>query len=44
MANEDLGRVVRRVHQIFKKIDDATIYIPSFKNCYPTEELTVSEK
>ena len=38
------GRVVAQVTEIFRKIDDATIYIPSFKNCYPTPAITISEK
>ena len=38
------GRVVAQVRTIFEKIDDATIYIPSFKDCYPTPALTVSKK
>lgn len=38
------GRVVVQVTEIFRKIDDATIYIPSFKHCYPTPALTISKK
>ena len=38
------GRVVAQVTEIFRKIDDATIYIPSFKDCYPTPALTISDK
>lgn len=32
-----------QVKTIFERID-ATIYIPSFKNCYPTPVLTISKK
>ncbi|MEI6057455.1 MAG: hypothetical protein WCQ60_00605 [bacterium] len=39
-----VGRVVARVKHIFERIDDATIYIPSFKDCYPTPTLTISDK
>jgi len=28
--------VVAQIVKIFERIDDATIYIPSFKHCYPT--------
>ena len=37
------GRVVAQVRNIFEKIDDATIYIPSFKDSYPTPALTISQ-
>lgn len=38
------GRTVEAVRATFERIDDATIYIPTFKEFYPTPQLTISEK